>query len=156
MTKEVNDFKQKLIVVCVCVLSALLGIGIGYFILGPLIVTASVANVTSGAESSAGVSDYVIGAHGVEISISSFESDFYGNHAQPDPQASTSQNYAYVVSSLDGFIVVYQHGKGGLDIVERTMIPICAFPQEEIERLADGINVANSLELAKILQDYGS
>ena len=72
---------------------------------------------------------------------------------EPTPEANeATQEYLYVVTTMDGYIVV--HHPGG--IVEMTSTQVGALAPEELEQLALGIRVYTDEALVRILQDYGS
>jgi len=75
---------------------------------------------------------------------------------QQDLQAQLP-DHKYVVTARDGFIVVLYagHNKSGT-VHTITNTPITALPQEEQERLANGINVYSEEALFRILEDFGS
>ena len=64
--------------------------------------------------------------------------------------------YLYVVTVLDGYIVVYHAPGFGGGIKELTSTPIGALEQEELERLIAGVRVYSDEALVRVLQDYGS
>ena len=65
-------------------------------------------------------------------------------------------SYLYVMTILDGYIVVY-HGPGfGGGIKEVTNTPISTLDPEEVDKLVEGIKIYSDEALARILQDYGS
>ena len=77
----------------------------------------------------------------------------YEPQTQPAPD---KPSYLYVVTTLDGYIVVYHAREYGGEIKELTNTSICGLAPEEQERLATGIPIYSDEALARILQDYGS
>jgi len=75
----------------------------------------------------------------------------------PQPQAESVPSYIYIVTSLDGYIVVqYAGDKAGEGIHLTTNKAVNALPPEEQERLAAGIAVYTEEALFRLLEDYGS
>ena len=72
------------------------------------------------------------------------------------PQDNNGTPYKYVVTAIDGYIVVFHAEIYGGGIKERTNTAVGALPQEDIERLTMGIKVCSDEALVRILQDYGS
>ncbi|MCL1863997.1 MAG: BofC C-terminal domain-containing protein [Defluviitaleaceae bacterium] len=114
-----------------CVFSSVLGLLLGYFIFGPIGVSART-----------GESEWV-----EEIPTE------YTLHTNTEPPPETPEDdYKFVVTSKDGVIVVYQ----GETLKETTQTYINALPTEEQERLAQGIPIRTEEALVRILEDYGS
>ena len=64
--------------------------------------------------------------------------------------------HLYVVTALDGYIVIYHAYAYGGSLKEITSTPVGILAQEELDRLAQGIKIYSEEALAMILQDYGS
>ena len=75
------------------------------------------------------------------------------NHPGPDDDAST---HLFVVTTLDGYLVVYHADEYGGGLKEMTNTHVGALAPEELERLTIGIRIYSDEELVRILQDYGS
>jgi len=75
------------------------------------------------------------------------------NQPAPDEELPA---HLYVVTTLDGYLVVYHADKHGGGIKEMTSTFVGALTPEELERLAAGIRIYSDEALARILQDYGS
>ena len=80
------------------------------------------------------------------------------NPAPPynQPPLEESPAHLFVVTILDGFIVVYHAEKHGGGLKETTNTFVDALAPEEQERLASGIRIYTDEALARLLQDYGS
>ena len=65
------------------------------------------------------------------------------------------ETHKYLLSSYNGYIAVY-NARNIAQIIKVTDTPIFALPQEERERLADGILIEDDDQLTGLLQDYGS
>ena len=65
-------------------------------------------------------------------------------------------SYLYVVSVLDGYVVVYHAPGFGGGIKELTNTPISTLGLEELDQLTAGIKIYSDEALARILQDFGS
>lgn len=63
----------------------------------------------------------------------------------------------YIVGQQDGFVAVfYEEEKNGVSLHELTKIPVNSLPQEDQERLKEGILILGDENLSKILADLGS
>lgn len=63
----------------------------------------------------------------------------------------------YIVSQKDGYIAVfYEEEQNGVSLHEVTDTPMASLPQEDQDRLKEGISVLGDDNLSKILSDYGS
>ena len=80
------------------------------------------------------------------------------NHDTPHahPPAEDEPSHLFVITTLDGFLVVYHAEEYGGGIKEVTNTFVGALAPEELERLEQGIRIYSAEALAKILQDYGS
>jgi len=67
-----------------------------------------------------------------------------------------SPSYLYVVSIMDGYVVVYHAPGFGGEIKEVTNTPIGALDSEELDQLIAGIKIYSDEALARVLQDFGS
>ena len=74
-------------------------------------------------------------------------------HAFTEPP---EERHLYIVTALDGYIVVYHAEKNGGEIKVITTTAISALGPEEQERLLAGIPIYTDEALVRILQDYGS
>ena len=69
----------------------------------------------------------------------------------------TQKNQRYIVGEMDGYITVYyEEAVDGQIVKERTNIPVASLPEEERNRLKNGIKVLGNESLSSILQDFGS
>ena len=76
-------------------------------------------------------------------------------YVQPDPAVDTP-SHLFVVTMLNGYLVVYHADEYGGGLKERTNTFVGALAPEELERLTVGIRIYSDEELVRILQDYGS
>ncbi|MCL1883663.1 MAG: BofC C-terminal domain-containing protein [Defluviitaleaceae bacterium] len=119
-----------------CVASALAGIALGYFVFGPIGVSARDGIAAAAYESDAGF---------IELA-----------EAEPETVISDSEPaHNFIVTSRDGYIAVYYAGEE-TELRELTFTPVNALPPEEQERLAQGIHIYTEEALTRILEDYGS
>ena len=79
-----------------------------------------------------------------------------GHVASPSALEIDTLNHMYIVTVVDGYIVIYHAEERGGEIKEITGIAVDSLATEERERLMAGIRVYSDEELAWILQDYGS
>jgi len=91
------------------------------------------------------------------------DSGMVGGQALPPGANSTrattdgsNAQYMYVVTVIDGYIVVFHSEVYGGGLKERTSTAVGALHPEELARLTSGIKVYSDEALARILQDYGS
>ena len=126
-----------------CILTAAIGIMLGFFVLGPIGVSATTAKP---AVLSTGKPEYV--------SLYTPPATA-AEYTQPEAQEHDFPADNFIVSSKDGYIVVYYAGEIP-EIKEITFTPINALPVEEQERLAEGIYIYTEEALVRILEDYGS
>jgi len=75
---------------------------------------------------------------------------------EPPEIASEPDRHLYVVSTLNGYVVVYHAEHAGGGIKELTSTAVGSLSPDELEMLAQGIRIYNEEALARILQDYGS
>jgi len=75
---------------------------------------------------------------------------------QPSPVPTMFPLGSFIVGVRDGFIAVYVDDGETVALKEATSIPILALPEEEQERLTQGIRVLTPAALARLLEDYGS
>ena len=143
-------FLEKIpMIVCMmaCVTSIFFGFTLGYVFLGQgesLVV-------------------YADTAHNPPESIHLAEINSEPHNRENPPQAYSSpmpvthnDSYLYLVTALDGYIVVYYAMENGGGLKEVTSTAIGALALEEQERLKAGIRIYSDEALALILQDYGS
>ena len=126
-----------------CMASVLLGFVLGYMFFGPAAEHTLAADTVYQAEA-----PYLAVAELYEPSKAE-----YTLPAQDDKQ---KPSYLYIVTTLDGYIVVYYAEKNGGGIKEFTNTAVNALAPEEQNRLAAGIQVCSDEALARLLQDYGS
>ena len=63
----------------------------------------------------------------------------------------------YVLGVKDNYVAVYQKSdNGSVSLKEVTATPIGALSQDEQNRLISGIYIQNEIQLAQMLEDYGS
>ncbi len=63
----------------------------------------------------------------------------------------------YIVGDYEGYVAVfYEKEVNGESLKEITDMPMSALPEEEQQKLKNGIHVAGNDALNKILEDYGS
>ncbi|NLK37005.1 MAG: hypothetical protein GX299_02850 [Epulopiscium sp.] len=63
----------------------------------------------------------------------------------------------YILGQQDGSVAVfYEEEKNGISLHELTKIPVSSLPQEDQERLQEGIFVLGDENLSKVLADLGS
>ena len=74
----------------------------------------------------------------------------------PYNRPGSTDDYLYVITTLDGFIVVYHASSNGGTISVLTDIVVEVLAPEDQERLAHGIRIYSEEELALFLQDFGS
>ncbi|MCL2200111.1 MAG: BofC C-terminal domain-containing protein [Defluviitaleaceae bacterium] len=117
-----------------CTFSSVLGLMLGYFIFGPIGVSARTGEQP--------VVEEIPYIHYAEPYVK----------AEEQPEPSEEESYKFVVTSKDGVIVVYQ----GDRLKETTQTYVNALPIEEQERLAQGIPIYTEEALVRILEDYGS
>ncbi|MCL2578146.1 MAG: hypothetical protein FWE27_08890 [Defluviitaleaceae bacterium] len=122
-----------------CTVSAIFGVALGYFIFGPIGVSAGVANSN--------------GANYIEPYSENYTIYDYDD-AQESETESTEPAHNYILTVNDGYIVVLHAGDE--DIKEVTFTPANTLPIEDQERLAQGIRVYTEEALIRILEDFGS
>ena len=128
--------------------AAVAGLSFGYFIIGPLGVSA--LGSENHVQADASFPAYV-----------NYDSPTVPRYphadapAAPIETAEESQHNAhtFVVTSHDGMVVIYNAAES---TTEFTNIPANALPEADQERLANGINVYSEEALMRILEDYGS
>ena len=128
-----------------CVASVLMGFAIGYvaFETGEPVLAYADAAMDSPAAS------YSVA---VPPGLPSLE-DFIRDNGRP---GTTDDTHLFVVTVLDGYIVVYNSKASGGGIKEITNTTVDSFSPEEQEQLKYGIKIYSEEGLARILQDYGS
>lgn len=135
----------------ICLISAMLGIALGYLVFGPIQASAMANRETA--------FEYVEQA---EFTVSATEETNYiaTNITEATEMAEiTEPLHKYLVTALDGFIVVYNmamEDKLGDTGREVTTTSINALDQKEQNRLLDGIRIYSEEALVRILEDYGS
>jgi len=135
---------------------SLLGAVVGYIIFGPIYTTNAVSLDSQDEQ----------GYLQDEISFANFNEDPLPTPVQTAhyeavtvPEPITAPSPRYIVSSQDGYIVVYyvaSEEKANIQVNKLTSIFVSSLPQEEQERLATGIPIYTEDALFRILEDYGS
>jgi len=138
-------------IVCLlaCTASVLMGFAVGYIFFGPGEYALAYGDTPSPYQAE---SPYLAGMP-AEIYEPCDEPVF--NYAET-VEEQDAPSYLYVVTTLDGYIVVYHATEYGGGIKEMTSTAVGALAPEELERLAVGIRIYTEEALARILQDYGS
>ncbi|MCL2360938.1 MAG: BofC C-terminal domain-containing protein [Defluviitaleaceae bacterium] len=72
------------------------------------------------------------------------------------PSIIEEETHLYVVTALDGYIVIFHAASYGGGLKEITSTPVGILDSDEQERLAEGIKIYSEEALTRILQDYGS
>ena len=147
-----SKFKNAMIIekipgaVCVmaCVASVLMGFAIGY------LVFETGEPMLAYAESP--LEPYTVSYAAAASGLPSLD-DFIREHSWP---STPEVDYLFVVTVLDGYIVVYNSEANGGGIKEITNTTVDSFSPEEQRQLKYGIKVYSDEGLARILQDYGS
>ena len=156
-----NKFKNAMIIekipgaVCAmaCVASVLMGFAIGYLVFetGEPVLAYADAPLEPYAVSYSAVLTPGF-PPGFASGLPSLE-DFIRDYNQPRaPEA----DYLFLVTVLDGYIVVYYSEEKGGELKEITNTSIYSFSLEEQKQLKYGIKIYSEEGLARILQDYGS
>ena len=129
-----------------CMASVLMGFALGFIVFGPVQQTVAYADTAA--------VHYLSEPYFAPINPENCMPPVaeYSQPAEYEPPAS----HLYVVTMLDGYIVVYYAEENGGGIKELTNTFAGALATEEQERLAMGIRIYTDEELARILQDYGS
>ena len=158
------------ILIAIFVITALLGVGIGYLLLGPMRIAAMDGNT----QPEAAVYEQHIAAFGgapTEIEPEAFFAEAYTQvyapaqhpttHFQPPQPAPPHEetHHRYIVTTLNGYIVVYYatpDGKASNNLRKLTTTSTTALPHEERHRLDEGILIYTEEALVRILEAYGS
>jgi len=134
-----------------CVLSVCLGLGLGYAFFSPH----DAEEIKNTADQTA--NEFEAAAYAV------FSPDVVPRIIEQNPGLEVFTELAeeniFLVSSRDGLIVVYyapKDGESASHLRTITNISTAALPQEEQERLAEGIAVYSEDELLRLLEDYSS
>ncbi|MCL2839673.1 MAG: BofC C-terminal domain-containing protein [Defluviitaleaceae bacterium] len=139
--------KKKYVLITICTISALTGIGLGYFFFGPATISAS--------ESTSAVK-YEVFPKYIPIDSEPELMQAYST-INPTPEPLPIPSHLFVVSIYDGYIAVYHSAPEGKGILkEVTTTKINALPLIEQVRLEQGINIYTEEALIRILEDYGS
>jgi len=72
------------------------------------------------------------------------------------PPIADSPGHKYVVTVVDGYIVVLDATQDSKTVQIATGISVASLPPEELERLSQGIYVYDEDALFRVLEDYGS
>ena len=141
--------KYKTYVMGICFISAIVGMGLGYFIFGSMLGK----NTEVNAEEYTPFSKYIPDEEPEIVLAYSDISIMPAEITPPAPEPS----HLFVVTSRDGYITVYHAAIDGTgEIKEVTSIKTNALPLIEQQRLAQGINIYTEEALIRILEDYGS
>lgn len=141
-----EKYNVRYVLLALCVLSALLGISLGYLVFGPI-----QASAMAGRESLRD-SDEIL--YDAELASFSFHIDEMYHTSTPE---FSEEGHRYLVTAQDGYIVVYDLISGGkIQSPEVTSTTIDSLDPEEQARLLGGIRVYTDEALVRILEDYGS
>jgi len=153
-----EKYEYHLMIGILC-LSALLGIGIGYLVFGPLHATA-IINEQEGTYYS---NDYQLAGLMYDTPVFHYsleQSNHYTAELERLEELEVSnETHSFILTSYDGYVVILYSepdGKAEWQILEMTTTPVGGLPVEEQERLIVGIPVYTQEELIRILQDYES
>lgn len=139
-----------LMLIGACTISALLGIGMGYLVFGPIGFSAQI---------NGHVGQYAPASE-PEFLLADFDifSDSYATNPPDYPVVQSPESYhRFLVTSHDGYIAVYHtDGDGSNELMEVTTTRTNALPLVEQQRLAHGIRIYTEEALIRILEDYGS
>jgi hypothetical protein len=135
-----QNTKYYAFLVVFCAVSAVAGIALGYFIFGPMGVSAGITDYDYSGE----VAEYT-----QRYSIRAYEPIYEVAENPVEP------THNYILTVNNGYIVVL-HAGDDPTIKEITPTPVNALPPEEQERLAQGIHIYTEEALIRILEDYGS
>jgi len=146
------NMKKKYVLLTICTISALVGIGLGYFVFGPAALSAQEAE-TEHEIKYADFQKYVPEQEATQVYNPTPPTPL------PEPPAEPIEPppHLFVVTTVDGYIAVYHaasDGKG--ELIEITSTPTNALPLIEQSRLAQGIRIYTEEALIRILEDYGS
>ncbi|MCL2216118.1 MAG: hypothetical protein FWB91_03755 [Defluviitaleaceae bacterium] len=145
------------VLIGICAVSALLGIGLGYFVFGPIGFSAREADLENNADYeifqkyAPNEPDFLLAYSDITPEHNPGPDDSPAEAPSPEPL------HRFVVTTLDGYIVVYHAALDGRgEIMEITSTPVNALPLVEQSRLAQGIRIYTEEALIRILEDYGS
>jgi len=133
----------------ICIVSALVGIGLGYLVVGPVQASAM-------ANRDAHVNAYA--TYEIEPTADfapEQAQDYLAAHEETDDEST----HRYLVTAIDGYIVIYDmtpEDKSGGQSREITSTTIDSLSPEEQARLLGGIRIYSEEALVRILEDYGS
>ncbi|MCL2387045.1 MAG: BofC C-terminal domain-containing protein [Defluviitaleaceae bacterium] len=143
-------------------LSAVIGVMLGYFVFGPIGISAY-ASIDSSAnamryENASTIEDYIADEPlYAYVTYDKAYTPFEPEISEISEIDETEPMHNFIVTTANGFIVVYfADGKADGQLKEITQTPTNALPQEEQERLAQGIRIYTEEALMRILEDYGS
>jgi len=145
-------------------LSALLGIGIGYLVFGPLHATAIVSeqpqSVYYQSDNTMLAGLMYDESHTLYCSLEQSYGHYYCmTEVETGIRIGTEETHSFIVTSYEGYVAILhfeQNGKLEWQLHEITTTPVSGLSREEQERLIVGIPVYTQEELTRILQDYGS
>ena len=134
-----------------CMASVLIGFMMGYIFFGTNESNFAYADTATVYQS--GAPSYLTASY-----YESFEPSAHypaPSHAPPTPDED-KPSHLFVVTMLDGYLVVYHAEEYGGGLKEMTSTFVGALAPEEQAKLAAGIRIYSDEALARILQDYGS
>ena len=155
MIGKYEKYEYHIMIGILC-LSALLGIGIGYLIFGPLRAAAIITEQPQGAYYSYDDNTVLAGL------VYDNPPSPYNFLEQPPDEGyyhMVEETHSFIVTSYEGYVAILHFepsGKGEWQLHEVTTTPVSGLSHEEQERLIAGIPVYTQEELTRILQDYGS
>ena len=141
------DKYMTMILTGACTLALFLGIVLGYLIFGG---DPNMAHARDYAQAQQGATVYTAAA----ITPTAEDTPFNRSTNELADAQSPPETHRYIVTTVDGYIAVFQAEDGNL--VEVTTTPTSTFSLYELERLRNGIRIYTDEALARILQDYGS
>jgi len=154
------------IMVGILSLSALLGIGIGYLVFGPL-HTATIISEQPQSVYYQSDNTMLAGLMYDETLLCSSEQFYAHYYCMTDEEAESvimeetgiEEVPNFIITSYEGYIAIFHfenNGKLEWQLHEITTTPVSGLSREEQEQLIVGIPVNTQEELTRILQDYGS
>ena len=127
-----------------CMVSVLMGFGLGYIYFGASEIVYAADTVHHKPNN---ITTAIIPSE-------QYEPEAYQLSVPYDSEDATHP--LYIVTTLDGYIVIYHAKENGGEIKELTSTSVCMLTTEELEQLQYGIEIYSEEALARILQDYGS
>jgi len=148
--KEILLFDKIPGILCVlaCMISVGAGFGLGY-------IYFERANVPSAVYAAEAVYSYrTDNPFVVSVPLDAYEPTIMEYHHPPEDEETIP--HLFLVTTLDGYIVIYHSEENGGGIKELTNTSVNMLAPEELELLKTGIRIYTNEALARILQDYGS